>query len=390
MSGKTIHHIEIINCIKCKTEEKYYVYAIKLLWTDGTKNVVYRRYSEFRKLHVELVKSYPHLFKFGTNFEEIMPKFPPKHPRKCRQIAESRLKPLNDYCKSLQTLEKYFSRDILVQTFFSPKESDLDDNEPSRNNSSKNMEISTPRKLQEWLCIEDFCPEGEYEVAVKKFEIVRVMEKFDSGWWRISTEDGSIGCVPASYLQLSQNNVVLPEAKWYECIKPYSASTDDELSLELNQEVLITKTNVTGWWLGWANGREGLIPKACIKEKTSNAADGNSFRKENFHLSVGLFKAIEDYAPVSDNCVKLNSGDIVCITAIYPDNCWMYGTKHLSRIPCDKKRCNKCGWIPAQFLIKVPDNSCSIASENGINGENISESTCESLDSHPVRGIFKL
>ena len=45
----------------------------------------------------------------------------------------------------------------------------------------------------------------------------------------------------------------------------YMAENDDELSLEVGQEVLITNQEEEGWWEGVMNGRKGVFPSNFVE-----------------------------------------------------------------------------------------------------------------------------
>jgi peroxin-13 len=60
-----------------------------------------------------------------------------------------------------------------------------------------------PKKLDFYQVLYDFTPQDpNLEMALKKGDIVAVLQKLDGGWWRARKRDGSIGFVPGNYLDI--------------------------------------------------------------------------------------------------------------------------------------------------------------------------------------------
>ena len=72
--------------------------------------------------------------------------------------------------------------------------------------------IIDPKKLDFYQALYDFVPQDpNVEMALKKGDIVAILQKLDGGWWRGRKRDGSMGFVPGNYLDIiPRREQVLP------------------------------------------------------------------------------------------------------------------------------------------------------------------------------------
>lgn len=132
-----------------------------------------------------------------------------------------------------------------------------------------------------------------------------VLEQPDPQWWRVQTSSGSIGMLPASYLQEyeeGQPDLVDPVGKsisrvndamyqsWIELTKltrlflelvdepigqanvlySYAGQTADELSVEAGVTVdILSKPDPLWWRVRDAQGNTGMLPATYLEEATS-------------------------------------------------------------------------------------------------------------------------
>jgi peroxin-13 len=60
-----------------------------------------------------------------------------------------------------------------------------------------------PKKLDFYQALYDFVPQDpNVELALKKGDIVAVLQKLEGGWWRGRKRDGTMGFVPGNYLDI--------------------------------------------------------------------------------------------------------------------------------------------------------------------------------------------
>jgi len=60
-----------------------------------------------------------------------------------------------------------------------------------------------PKNLEFYQALYDFVPQDSMvEMALKKGDIVAILQKLEGGWWRGRKRDGSMGFVPGNYLDI--------------------------------------------------------------------------------------------------------------------------------------------------------------------------------------------
>ena len=60
-----------------------------------------------------------------------------------------------------------------------------------------------PKKLDFYQALYEFTPQDpNVELALKKGDIVAILQKLDGGWWRARKRDGTMGFVPGNYLDI--------------------------------------------------------------------------------------------------------------------------------------------------------------------------------------------
>ena len=63
--------------------------------------------------------------------------------------------------------------------------------------------VVDPQKLEFYQALYDFVPQDpNVELALKKGDIVAVLQKLEGGWWRGRKRDGAMGFVPGNYLDI--------------------------------------------------------------------------------------------------------------------------------------------------------------------------------------------
>uniref|UniRef100_A0A665TFM7 SH3 and PX domains 2B n=1 Tax=Echeneis naucrates TaxID=173247 RepID=A0A665TFM7_ECHNA len=155
-----------------------------------------------------------------------------------RDVAMKRLRPINEYCRALIQLPVYISQCEEVRVFFETRPEDLN-------------------------------PPKDSEISLHVGQVVEVIEKNESGWWFVSSEDAQ-GWVPATCLEAQDDpdDFSLPgeEEEKYSVIYPYSARDQDEIDLEKGMIVEVIQKNLEGWWKIRYQGREGWAPASYLKK----------------------------------------------------------------------------------------------------------------------------
>uniref|UniRef100_UPI003590015E SH3 and PX domain-containing protein 2A isoform X2 n=1 Tax=Myxine glutinosa TaxID=7769 RepID=UPI003590015E len=256
MSRRTVVDVKVEDVEKRRIPSKHYVYLISVTWSDGTKQLVFRRYSKFFDLQMQLLDQFP--MEGGQRDPKLrtIPFLPGKilfRRSHIRDVAVKRLKPISEYCQALVRLPAHISQCPDVLRFFETRQEDLD--------------------------------------AHKGF-----MEKKKNGrgWWFVSGIDEQ-GWVPASFLEPHKEMRGSPpsrkatdvakrrrphlkrlDRRWtlggftnrqasraeVRCIalQPYTAQDKDELSFEKGTSLDVLQQNTEGWWLVRHQGRQGWAP----------------------------------------------------------------------------------------------------------------------------------
>uniref|UniRef100_A0A803JGD5 SH3 and PX domains 2A n=1 Tax=Xenopus tropicalis TaxID=8364 RepID=A0A803JGD5_XENTR len=259
---------------KRRNPSKHYVYIINVTWSDSTSQVIYRRYSKFFDLQMQVLDKFPIEAGQKDPKQRIIPFLPGKilfRRSHIRDVAVKRLKPIDEYCRALVKLPAHISRCEEVLRFFEARPDDLDP------------------------------PKEDYGSSKRK-----------SGWWFVSTTEEQ-GWVPATYLDsqggtkddseinTSKSGDVTKRRKahlrrldrrWtlggivnrqqsreekYITVQPYTSQGKDEIGFEKGDTVEVIQKNLEGWWFIRYQGKEGWAPASYLKK----AKDDIPCRKKN-------------------------------------------------------------------------------------------------------------
>uniref|UniRef100_A0A9J8BQY6 SH3 and PX domains 2B n=1 Tax=Cyprinus carpio carpio TaxID=630221 RepID=A0A9J8BQY6_CYPCA len=287
MPRRTVQEVTVQDVQKRRNPNKHYVYIIKVAWSDGSTEIIFRRYSKFFDLQMELLDKFPVEGGQKDPKRRIIPFLPGKilfRRSHIRDVAMKRLKPINEYCRALIQLPVYISQCEEVRLFFETRPEDLNPpkEEPSGKKKSGIVDRATsflkrggdsssadPLLLDQYVAVTDYEKQESSEISLYVGQVVEVIEKNESGWWFVSTEDAQ-GWVPATCLEVQDDpdDFSLPaeEEEKYTAIYPYSARDQDEIDLERGMTVEVIQKNLEGWWKIRYQGKEGWAPASYLKK----------------------------------------------------------------------------------------------------------------------------
>ncbi|XP_073680561.1 SH3 and PX domain-containing protein 2B isoform X1 [Garra rufa] len=287
MPRRTVQEVTVQDVQKRRNPNKHYVYIIKVAWSDGSTEIIFRRYSKFFDLQMELLDKFPVEGGQKDPKRRIIPFLPGKilfRRSHIRDVAMKRLKPINEYCRALIQLPVYISQCEEVRVFFETRPEDLNPpkEEPSGKKKSGIVERATsflkrggdlssadPLLLDQYVAVTDYEKQESSEISLYVGQMVEVIEKNESGWWFVSTEDAQ-GWVPATCLEVQDDpdDFSLPadEEEKYTAIYPYAARDEDEIDLERGMAVEVIQKNLEGWWKIRYQGKEGWAPASYLKK----------------------------------------------------------------------------------------------------------------------------
>ncbi|XP_036402441.1 SH3 and PX domain-containing protein 2A-like isoform X1 [Megalops cyprinoides] len=320
MQFRTVVDVKVVDVEKRRNPSKHYVYLINVTYSDSTSHIIYRRYSTFFDLQMQILDKFPIEGGQKDPKQRIIPFLPGKvlfRRSHVRDVAMKRLRHIDDYCRALVRLPPQISQSEEVLRFFETKADDL--NPPKEDYGSKRKSVwmyglaespkkevpggdgSDPMVLEQYVVVANYEKQENSEISLKAGELVDVIEKSESGWWFVSTAEEQ-GWVPATYLdshngtrddlELSTsragevtkrrkshlkrldrrwtlggfvNRQQSPEEK-YITVQPYTSQGKDEIGFEKGVTVEVIQKNLEGWWFIRHLGKEGWAPASYLKK----------------------------------------------------------------------------------------------------------------------------
>ncbi|XP_006785056.1 SH3 and PX domain-containing protein 2B isoform X2 [Neolamprologus brichardi] len=309
MPRRTVQEVTVQDVQKRRNPNKHYVYIIKVSWSDGSTETIYRRYSKFFDLQMELLDKFPVEGGQKDPKRRIIPFLPGKilfRRSHIRDVAMKRLRPINEYCRALIQLPVYISQCEEVRVFFETRPEDLNPpkEEPIGKKKSGDSSSADPLVLDQYVAVTDYEKQESSEISLHVGQVVEVIEKNESGWWFVSSEDAQ-GWVPATCLEAQDDpdDFSLPgeEEEKYSVIYPYSARDQDEIDLEKGMIVEVIQKNLEGWWKIRYQGREGWAPASYLKKADAQKQSAGAPPHASTNDLDGLSKQIQQNNAAREN-----------------------------------------------------------------------------------------
>ncbi|XP_065151468.2 SH3 and PX domain-containing protein 2A isoform X1 [Paramisgurnus dabryanus] len=321
MQFRTVLDVKVVDVEKRRNPSKHYVYLINVTYSDSSSHIIYRRYSKFFDLQMQLLDKFPIEGGQKDPKKRIIPFLPGKilfRRSHVRDVAMKRLRFIDDYCRALVRLPPQISQSEEVLHFFETRPEDI--NPPVEDYGSKRKSVwmyglqdspskceasgldsSEPMVLEQYVVVANYDRQENSEISLKAGETVDVIEKSESGWWFVSTAEEQ-GWVPATYLDsqsgtrddldlgTSRSGEVTKRRKahlkrldrrWtlggivnrqqsreekYVTIQPYASQGKDEIGFEKGVTVEVIQKNLEGWWYIRYQGKEGWAPASYLKK----------------------------------------------------------------------------------------------------------------------------
>uniref|UniRef100_A0A8C3WJI7 SH3 and PX domain-containing protein 2A n=1 Tax=Catagonus wagneri TaxID=51154 RepID=A0A8C3WJI7_9CETA len=330
MLAYCVQDATVVDVEKRRNPSKHYVYIINVTWSDSTSQTIYRRYSKFFDLQMQLLDKFPIEGGQKDPKQRIIPFLPGKilfRRSHIRDVAVKRLKPIDEYCRALVRLPPHISQCDEVFRFFEARPEDV--NPPKEDyGSSKRKSVwlsswaESPKKdvtgadtnaepmiLEQYVVVSNYKKQENSELSLQAGEVVDVIEKNESGWWFVSTSEEQ-GWVPATYLEAQNgtrddsdiNTSKSGEEEKYVTVQPYASQSKDEIGFEKGVTVEVIRKNLEGWWYIRYLGKEGWAPASYLKK----IKDDLPARKKNL---AGPVEIIGNIMEISNLLNKKASGD---------------------------------------------------------------------------------
>ncbi|XP_066210618.1 SH3 and PX domain-containing protein 2A isoform X2 [Saccopteryx leptura] len=343
MLAYCVQDATVVDVEKRRNPSKHYVYIIHVTWSDSTSQTIYRRYSKFFDLQMQLLDKFPIEGGQKDPKQRIIPFLPGKilfRRSHIRDVAVRRLKPIDEYCRALVRLPPHISQCDEVFQFFEARPEDVNPPKEDYGSSKRKSGADTsaePMILEQYVVVSNYKKQENSELSLQAGEVVDVIEKNESGWWFVSTSEEQ-GWVPATYLEAqngtrddseintSKTGEVSKRRKahlrrldrrWtlggmvnrqhsreekYVTVQPYTSQSKDEIGFEKGVTVEVIRKNLEGWWYIRYLGKEGWAPASYLKK----AKDDLPARKKNL---AGPVEIIGNIMEISNLLNKKASGD---------------------------------------------------------------------------------
>ncbi|OPJ87946.1 SH3 and PX domain-containing protein 2B isoform B [Patagioenas fasciata monilis] len=299
MPRRSIAEVKVLDVQKRRIPNKHYVYIIKVTWSNGSTEVIYRRYSKFFDLQMQMLDKFPMEGGQKDPKQRIIPFLPGKilfRRSHIRDVAVKRLIPIDEYCKALIQLPPYISQCEEVLQFFETRPDDLTPpkEEPIGKKRSAGAKLlcasvavvelfgrlceqegadsasADPLVLEQYVVVANYQKQESSEISLCVGQVVDIIEKNESGWWFVSTSEEQ-GWVPATCLEAQDGvqdefSMQPDEEEKYTVIYPYTARDQDEMNLDRGAVVEVIQKNLEGWWKIRYQGQEGWAPASYLKK----------------------------------------------------------------------------------------------------------------------------
>ncbi|XP_014447244.1 SH3 and PX domain-containing protein 2B [Tupaia chinensis] len=275
---RSIVEVKVLDVQKRRVPNKHYVYIIRVTWSSGSTEAIYRRYSKFFDLQMQMLDKFPMEGGQKDPKQRIIPFLPGKilfRRSHIRDVAVKRLIPIDEYCKALIQLPPYISQCDEVLQFFETRPEDL--NPPKEEHIGKKKSGGDPASvdpmvLEQYVVVANYQKQESSEISLSVGQVVDIIEKNESGWWFVSTAEEQ-GWVPATCLEgqdgvQDEFSLQPEEEEKYTVIYPYTARDQDEMNLERGAVVEVIQKNLEGWWKIRFQGKEGWAPASYLKKSS--------------------------------------------------------------------------------------------------------------------------
>ncbi|XP_041476931.1 SH3 and PX domain-containing protein 2A-like isoform X1 [Lytechinus variegatus] len=278
MGKRTVLNACVTDIEKRREPTKHYVYIIHVTWSDGSVNVVYRRYSSFFDFQNKLLSKFPEEAGANNPSSRCIPFLPGKKlfgRSHVREVALKRLAPIDEYCQALVKLPGKISDSKEVIDFFTPTPEDVSPPSPDGGESTRGKDIgsiSEPIQAEQYIVVADYKKQQKNEVELTAGDLVEVFEKNDNGWWFVTVQDQH-GWAPGTFLQKpdgqeeeEEEETLIPgNDESYITNNAYQGQAEDEISFETGVIVNIIQKSLDGWWKVSYQGKQGWAPATYLQ-----------------------------------------------------------------------------------------------------------------------------
>lgn len=301
MESRDVKEASVEGVQRRTNPKKHFVFCVKVTWSDGTVNLVYRRYREFLHLQTMLHQAFPKQLGKPGSRKAISPL--PSSFSSRMNVGEAifkRMEMVSYFLKDILTLESKIARSKHITSFLTTTPEDMEPEKMSPKKRSRlkkgsrgnfkstvrgrlhkfgktrvyGTNISSPIIFEHFVVLDNYKKQSKTDISLKKGTIVDVIEKRECGWWLVDA-DGEVGWAPALFLEPADETVEVTsdiqvfdigKGEFYVTSKRYVAVEDDELTFDIGVNLQIIEKNFDGWWKASYLGREGWVPAMHLRK----------------------------------------------------------------------------------------------------------------------------
>ncbi|MGH0118947.1 UNVERIFIED_CONTAM: hypothetical protein FKN15_002735 [Acipenser sinensis] len=236
------------------------VYIIQVSWSDGSTENIYRRYSKFFDLQMELLDKFPVEGGQKDPKQRIIPFLPGKilfRRSHIRDVAIKRLRPIDEYCGALIQLPVYISQCEEVRQFFETRPEDI--------NPPKEESIG---RLCQGLTLSAIALKALIQLPVYISQCEEVRQFFETRPEDINPPKEYFKIVNPVVLCFTAGDFTAGDPlllDQYVAVTDYEKQESSEVSLFVGQVVEVIEKNESGWWFVSSDDEQGWVPATCLE-----------------------------------------------------------------------------------------------------------------------------
>ncbi|XP_066880847.1 SH3 and PX domain-containing protein 2A isoform X2 [Kogia breviceps] len=347
MLSYCVQDATVVDVEKRRNPSKHYVYIINVTWSDSTSQTIYRRYSKFFDLQMQLLDKFPIEGGQKDPKQRIIPFLPGKilfRRSHIRDVAVKRLKPIDEYCRALVRLPPHISQCDEVFRFFEARPEDVNPPKEDYGSSKRKSDEDLKRKtdlpqarrnsastfgleLQLFLA-SPACQPTPSDCGLTK----RPQSLWLSSWAESPKKNVTGADTHAEPMILEQ----------YVVVSNYKKQENSELSLQAGEVVDVIEKNESGWWFVSTSEEQGWVPATYLEAQngTRDDSDINTSKTGEEEKYV----TVQPYTSQSKDEIGFEKGVTVEVIRKNLEGWWYI------------RYLGKEGWAPASYLKKAKDD----------------------------------
>ncbi|CAB1343663.1 unnamed protein product [Coregonus sp. 'balchen'] len=144
MQFRTVLEVNVVDVQKRRNPSKHYVYLINVTYSDSTSHVIYRRYSKFFDLQMQILDKFPVEGGQKDPKNRIIPFLPGEHANMYREHT-ALINQFSSILEALMRLPNQISQSEEVLRFFETKAEDLNPPKEDYGGSTKRKSAAEAR-----------------------------------------------------------------------------------------------------------------------------------------------------------------------------------------------------------------------------------------------------